>query len=699
MSASKDKATLRFTIIGALGAMVATTTLLMLFLSYQNATKSITTTSETVMKEVSMRVQEHTTQFLAPVESVVRQLQFLIRSGVIDEDDFGAMERSFWAAMSVNPSFASIDFGNRSGEFIMVKRMPDESLATKSNELLEDGTKRVQWFLRERGAGLLGIKEAKELEDDGYDPRSRPWYQGASSTATIHWTDVYLLASDQRPAVTCAWAIRDELGDISSVISVSVSLSALSEFLGTIQLGKTGSVFVVDEQAQVVGLANLQNAMANKDGNFTLPTLETLGSAPIRALGRTANFKVEALRANAGKTLEVSVGGETFLGTFESLPSTSLQGWLIGAVVPEQDFLGQLQSDAVKSLLVGLLVIVLVLYIALIIARVLTRPLALIEEETKKIQALDLGGETPTSSFGEIADVLSAFDRMKRALRAFKLYVPAKLVGTLIEEEVEPRLGGREEEVTIFFSDIEGFSTFAEKVDPSELAAKLGQYLQALTDEIHASGGTVDKYIGDAIMAFWNAPKQVVDHAEAAVEAAHRCQKVVEALSVEGLPFATRIGIHTAQVFVGNFGAQDRMNYTLAGDGVNLASRLEGANRFYGTKILVSGSTVGQLKARWLLRQVDTISVKGKDQATDIYEVMCRHDETTPLLVDVTQVYERGLTKYRESLFNEAAALFQEVLRIRPEDGPAHVLLSRCTWYQRNPPDGSWQGVHPLSVK
>ena len=612
MTRSKDKATLRFTIIGALGAMVATTTLLMLFLSYQNATKSITLTSQTVMKEVSLRVQEHTTQFMAPVESVVRQLHFLIRSGVVEESDFGALERSFWAAMSVNPAFASIDYGNRNGEFIMVKRMPDESLATKSNELTEAGEKRVRWFLRERGAGLFGIKEAKELTDDGYDPRERPWYKGALYTATIHWTDVYLFASDGRPAVTCAWAIRDEIGEVSSVISVSVSLGALSEFLGEIQLGKSGEIFIIDERAQVVGLADLHEAMSNRDGKFVLPTLEEIGRAPIRALGRQANFDVDKLRESSGKTVEVLVGGETFLGTFETLPNTNLGGWLIGAVVPEQDFLGQLQRDALKSLGVGFLVIVLVIYLAVLIARVLTKPLALIEEETRKIQALDLAGDTPTSAFGEISDVLSAFDRMKRALRAFKLYVPAKLVGTLIEEEAEPRLGGREEEVTIFFSDIEGFSSFAEKVDPSELASKLGHYLQCLTDEIHASGGTVDKYIGDAIMAFWNAPKRVEHHEEAAVDAAYRCQKVVEALSKEGLPFSTRIGIHTAQVFVGNFGARDRMNYTLAGDGVNLASRLEGANRFYGTRILVSGYTVSKLQSGWLLRHVDTVSVKGK---------------------------------------------------------------------------------------
>ena len=699
MAGANEKATLRFTIIGALGAMVATTTLLMLLLSYQNATKSISTTSKTVMKEVSLRVQEHTTQFLAPVEGVVRQLQFLIRSGVIDDTDFGALERSFWASMSVNPSFASIDYGNRDGEFIMVKRMPDQSLATKSNELTEDGKTRVRWFLRERGAGLFGIKEAKELDDDGYDPRERPWYRGAASTATIHWTDVYLLASDNRPAVTCAWAIRDELGDIASVISVSVSLSSLSEFLGSIQLGQSGEVFVIDESAQVVGLADLQNAMANEDGSFVLPTLKTIGLAPIRALGRLSDFDTEKLRANVGKTFEVSIVGETFLGTFESLPNTSLRGWLIGAIVPEQDFLGELQQDALKSLGIGILVIILVLYLALVIARVLTRPLALIEAETKKIQALELGEETPTSAFGEIADVLSAFDRMKRALRAFKLYVPAKLVGTLIEEEVEPRLGGREEEVTIFFSDIVGFSSFAEKVEPSELASKLGHYLQALTDEIHASGGTVDKYIGDAIMAFWNAPKKVTDHAQAAVESAYRCQKVVDALSEQGLPFGTRIGIHTAEVFVGNFGARDRMNYTLAGDGVNLASRLEGANRFYGTKILVSGSTVKGLTDGWLLRQVDSISVKGKDQATDIFEVIASSDEITPLLVDVVQVYKRAFEKYREADFKEAAKLFQEVLRLRPDDGPAHVLLSRCTWFQHNPPEKSWCGVHPLSVK
>ena len=679
--------------------MVAVTTMLMLFLSYRNATKSLGVTSQTIMKEVSLRVQEHTTEFLSPVESVVRQLHFLIRSGVVDEGDFGAMERSFWAAMSVNPTLASIDFGNRDGEFIMVKRMPDESLATKYNQKTDEGISEVQWILRERGAGLFGIKEARSISDDGYDPRERPWYRGGRSTATIHWTEVYLLDSDQKPAITCAWAIRDEVGEVSSVISVSVSLSALSGFLGQIQLGESGLVFVLDNQSQVVGLADLETAMLNNDGSFVLPNLETIGSAPIRALGRYAEFDVSKLADHAGKTLEVSVAGETFLGTFETLPATNLNGWLIGAVVPEQDFLGQLQEDALKSLGIGFLVIVLVIYVAVLIARVLTQPLALIEEETRKIQALELSGDTPTSSFGEISDVLSAFDRMKRALRAFKLYVPAKLVGSLIEEEIEPRLGGREEEVTIFFSDIEGFSTFAETVDPTELAGKLGRYLQCLTDEIHRSGGTVDKYIGDAIMAFWNAPKRVTNHADAAVESAFRCQRVVKALRQEGLPFGTRIGVHTARVFVGNFGAENRMNYTLAGDGVNLASRLEGANRFYGTQILISESTAAQLSEGWLLRRLDTVSVKGKDEATAIYEVVSDASETTPALVDLVQVYERGLKAYQACEFHQAVELFQEVLKIDPEDGPAQVLLSRCAWYMRNPPEQDWNGVHPLSSK
>ena len=194
-----------------------------------------------------------------------------------------------------------------------------------------------------------------------------------------------------------------------------------------------------------------------RDGKFVLPTLEEIGRAPIRALGRQANFDVDKLRESSGKTVEVLVGGETFLGTFETLPNTNLGGWLIGAVVPEQDFLGQLQRDALKSLGVGFLVIVLVIYLAVLIARVLTKPLALIEEETRKIQSLDLAGDTPTSAFGEISDVLSAFDRMKRALRAFKLYVPAKLVGTLIEEEAEPRLGGVRRKSQYFSRTSKGF--------------------------------------------------------------------------------------------------------------------------------------------------------------------------------------------------------------------------------------------------
>ena len=201
------------------------------------------------------------------------------------------------------------------------------------------------------------------------------------------------------------------------------------------------------------------------------------------------------------------------------------------------------------------------------------------------------------------------------------LFRSIKLVRLLLESDQDPQLGGRAEELTILFSDIRGFSTFAETSSPQAVADRLGSYLGLMADTIDRRHGTVDKFIGDAVMAFWNAPRPVADHAYQAVAAAIECQQALRIGDPEGL-FHTRIGLHTAEVMVGNFGSPDRLSYTLVGDGANLASRLEAINKQYGTQILASAATVERVADRVECRKLDVISAKGRSRPTAIYEVL-----------------------------------------------------------------------------
>jgi adenylate cyclase len=226
-------------------------------------------------------------------------------------------------------------------------------------------------------------------------------------------------------------------------------------------------------------------------------------------------------------------------------------------------------------------------------------------------------------------------ERDKKFIReTFGKYVSPKVVDQLVEDP--PELGGVDKELTVMFSDIRGFTSLSERMTPQELINHLNVYLTAMTDIILAYGGTLDKYIGDAIMAFWGAPLRQDDHAERACKCALRQMERLAELNAtwpEPLRINIGIGLNSGIMTVGNMGSPTRMNYTLAGDNVNLGSRLEGTNKEYGTNIIVSEATYGPVHDKFLFRELDNIRVKGKNKPVGIYELIdCLGDIAPPVL-------------------------------------------------------------------
>jgi len=293
-------------------------------------------------------------------------------------------------------------------------------------------------------------------------------------------------------------------------------------------------------------------------------------------------------------------------------------------------------------------------------------------------------------------------DKDKRLLRkSFALYLAPSVINKLMASNKPPSLGGETRNVTVFFSDIAEFSSISEKLAPAALVAMMNEYFSAMTDIIEAHGGFVDKYIGDAIVAVFGAPLEEQNHAINAVRAAVRCRGQLEELNgtltvLRGHKLAQRIGLNSGDALVGNIGSRKRFNYTVMGDTVNLASRLEGANKYYGTSIVVSESTHDLAKMTCLWREVDVIRVLGRSEPVRIYEPLALSGEETSDHAGQAADYAKALCCWRARDF---ASCVESLARISDADPPSLLLLQRAQQFSVDPPGPAWNGVTDMRSK
>jgi adenylate cyclase len=298
-----------------------------------------------------------------------------------------------------------------------------------------------------------------------------------------------------------------------------------------------------------------------------------------------------------------------------------------------------------------------------------------------------------------VALIDDSVQNMRKGLRSFKKYVPAEVVTRLLDSRKEAVIEGEKRELTIFFSDIADFTSISERLSPEALVARLGTYFEEVTGIIIQGSGTVDKFIGDAVMAFWGAPTPLAGHAELACQAALAAQESIARLNRRwldegGQPFRTRMGIHTGEAIVGNVGFEGRMNYTAIGDSVNLASRLEGLNKVYGTRILISETTLQAAGPAVLARAVDLVAVKGKERAIAIFELLAMRAEAPADLLSQAERSAEAFDHYRNQRWDAALRLLEG-----QADGPALVLAERCRLCRTHPPGADWDGVFRFHEK
>jgi adenylate cyclase len=285
----------------------------------------------------------------------------------------------------------------------------------------------------------------------------------------------------------------------------------------------------------------------------------------------------------------------------------------------------------------------------------------------------------------------------------FGKYVSADIVGELLKNPEQIKLGGRKKEMSILFSDIRGFTSISEKLKPEELVHFLNEYLTAMSDVIMKDRGVVDKYIGDAIMAFWGAPLDDAEHAKkaciAAMDMMAELEKLKQKWKAEGRPLDVNIGIgiNSGDAVVGNMGSHQRFSYTVMGDNVNLASRLESLNKEYGTSIIVSEQTYEEVKDSFFVRELDLVKVKGKQKPVRIYELMAKAGEESEKHGKIKAIFEEGLQLYRQQKWQAASKVFSEAAKLG--DNTSEVFAERCKELAKERLPKDWNGVFEAKTK
>jgi adenylate cyclase len=314
------------------------------------------------------------------------------------------------------------------------------------------------------------------------------------------------------------------------------------------------------------------------------------------------------------------------------------------------------------------------------------------------VSALALYGATASYRF-----ILITHER-RLIKRAFQSYVAPAIVEQMLSDPSKLQLGGQTYDVTIMFTDIEGFTTLSERLRPEPLRAHLSAYFQRMVDLLLAERATLDKFIGDAIMVYFGCPIVDPDHPFQACRAALAMQRGMVALNEEwaaqGLsPIRTRIGVNTGPVVAGNMGTDRIFNFTVLGDAVNLASRLEGANKAYGTLILVGEETHGRVQGAFEMRELDLLRVKGKAQPVAVYELAAEVGGLDAARRELFARFGDGLASYRRMQWTAAATAFERALAIDAADGPSRTFLARCHEYREQAPPPDWDGVHVMRTK
>jgi adenylate cyclase len=536
------------------------------------------------------------------------------------------------AALHALPQMDSVYVGYDNGSWLQVRNL--DQVTNEQRERLRaspeaafnihlirptpTGALLLRRIFQDRLGDLL---EQLDLWKYGYDARRRSWYRDTMRADRLLISSPYLSFTMATPVITVSAPLR---GMAHGVIAADLKLDTFSDFVNEQRPGARGIALIFDSAGVLIAHPELKQLVARAMTHPSEPRLPN-----VRELDR--GLVATVLKGwDGGDRYEGSVRDEDGTKYLYRLKYFSLDAEMSGhtlLLAAQDDFIPDIQRAHLIATILALISGVAFIPAVWFFGSRMSRSLKEITLEAGKLQTMAAPNPLPVASYiKEIQELGTTVNLAQHAIWSFAHFVPKEIVRGLLDKSISTDLGGVRQEITIVFTDVRGFTTIAESADPDVLMRQTSRYFTALTEAFLAEGGTVDKFIGDAVMVFWNAPHRQSDHVARACRAVLSARRANEQLNeqfeAEGLPpFITRFGIHVAEAVVGNLGSDERMEYTALGTAVNLTSRLEGLNKQYGTTILASEQVYARAQHSFAFRSIDTVVAKGMTTETRVYEL------------------------------------------------------------------------------
>ena len=511
-----------------------------------------------------------------------------------------------------------------------------------------------------------------------FDPRLRPWYKHAKANGKMIWIGIYPFYETEDQVITIAFPIYSH-NRFMGVAAADLNLSSIRVAISRFSKDTGGIVFIANKKGKVI---SAEQYTSDTQRGARVSTIEASKSEIIKKA-----YLIFTERHLSKFTF--TLNDVRYIAQFKTYAVSGREAWQIATVIPLDNFVGSINRANRNALIFSVITLLIGLILLIISSNRISDPIIKIASETQDMQNFDFSKPTRIKShIYEVQVMVNALNIAKSALYSFSKYVPKLLVDQLLRMGNIAAPGGEKRTITILFSDIVGFTSLAEQMEPNVLMLQLSDYLDALTKCIHANHGNIDKYIGDAIMAFWGAPhddSQQIQHAcDALLDCKHVIHRLNERWRKEGKPIlATRFGLNTGLAIVGNLGSSDRLNYTAIGDTVNLASRLEAINKQYGTECVVSESIYKVCNRQFLFRPVDVVQVPGKKSSITVYEILASlQPESNYIATEaermLCQRFTQGYEFYHANAFQQAWEIFSALTKVYPDDHLSQLYLLRC---------------------
>jgi len=664
----------RVLLVGVILGLILASTLSTTWLSARGMRAVILTLRdrqiETTLDAVTSRVED----LFEPSDRLLFGLSKRIRSGSLPASDPLGMAKSLAEALEFEEGINWISFGYADGRFAGAWAHDGGLILSLS----DPGTEHPQeWRMNAEGT-LLPYKRTDAPAF--FDPRERIWFQLAKDREGLTWTPPYDFA-DGGAGISVALAVRSEGGALIGVLSVDFLLKDVTDYLEKLKDEFQGDTLVFSIRGHVIASA--------KDLS------ENPLTGQIRQKLESEGVWDDLKKSGQHLVMEFPGEGDTFTAGVRRAGVPGDLDCVSAIIFSRNQTFGAMQKNITHGVIAALVALAVSLGAGFFLAGRIATPLRSLAAAVTRIGRFDLSRhEIRDSGVREIRTLSESLELLRSGLQSFSHYVPVDLVRDLVHSGGVAELGGEKREAVILFCDLAGFTAYAETNAPEEAVDTLTGYFEDFGRAIEESGGVIDKFMGDGIMALFNAPERIPSPAEAACRAA---LGGIRSMEDRKSAFSVRIGLHCGECLVGNVGTATRFSYTAIGDCVNLASRLEGLNKTYGTRIIASGAVreaAGDSEFLW--RPLDRVAVAGRAGPLDVHELVAARAEATPRQLEIVSQYAEALEAF---LRQDMEAALRGLSLIGDEDEPARRLASRARACLEGGGQEGWDGITRHSKK